>query len=179
MRMPTIVKSLFERPRPVGDFAFSVGFLLFALLLASKLGTETTWVKRTKLFAQPAFWPTVGIFGMLAFAAVQVFGAMISKRSVGRFGETLVWARSIEFAIWFMAYVLLTPKLGYLPTTLAFTLALTIRAGFRGRVYFVAALGVGFFIVVVFKSFLQVKIPGGAIYDFLPDALRNFMILNF
>ena len=40
-----------------------------------------------------------------------------------------------------------------------------------------AAAGVGLFTVVLFKSLLQVKIPGGAVYEFLPGALRNFMIL--
>jgi hypothetical protein len=34
-------------------------------------------------------------------------------------------------------------------------------------------------IVLVFKTFLEVKIPGGAIYEYLPDTLRTFMILNF
>jgi hypothetical protein len=34
-------------------------------------------------------------------------------------------------------------------------------------------------IVLVFKTFLEVKIPGGIIYEYLPDTLRNFMILNF
>ena len=33
--------------------------------------------------------------------------------------------------------------------------------------------------VLVFKSMLSVKIPGGEIYEYLPAALRNFMILNF
>jgi hypothetical protein len=34
-------------------------------------------------------------------------------------------------------------------------------------------------IVLVFKTFLEVKIPGGIIYEFLPSTLRSFMILNF
>ena len=34
-------------------------------------------------------------------------------------------------------------------------------------------------VVVLFKSLLQVKIPGGAVYNLLPDAARNFMTLYF
>ena len=34
-------------------------------------------------------------------------------------------------------------------------------------------------VVLIFKSFLQVKIPGAAIYEYLPGALRSFFILNF
>lgn len=29
------------------------------------------------------------------------------------------------------------------------------------------------------RKYLEVKIPGGAIYEFLPNALRSFFILNF
>lgn len=179
MRLPTPLKLLFERPRPAGDLAFALGFLALAIFLASQLGTEAKWVKRTKLFAQPAFWPTVGIFGMLFFGAFHAFGSIISKRTPGRRAEAVLWLRSIEYALWFMAYVMVTPKLGYLPSTLIFALGLTLRTGLRGRVYLMAAGGMGLFIVVLFKSFLQVRIPGGAVYEYLPDALRNFMILNF
>jgi hypothetical protein len=42
-----------------------------------------------------------------------------------------------------------------------------------------SAVLVALAVVVVFKSFLSVKIPGGAIYEYLPDALRSFFILNF
>ncbi len=38
---------------------------------------------------------------------------------------------------------------------------------------------IGFSIVVIFKSFLEVKIPGGAIYELFPNAMRSFFILNF
>jgi putative tricarboxylic transport membrane protein len=179
MRLPTPLKLLFERPRPAGDLAFALAFLALAVFLASQLGVETKWFKRTKLFAQPAFWPAVGIFGMVFFGAFHVFGAVISKRTPGRMAEAVLWLRSIEYALWFMAYVLITPWLGYLPSTILFALALTFRTGLRGRIYLLAAGGMGLFIVVLFKSFLQVKIPGGILYEYLPDALRNFMILNF
>jgi hypothetical protein len=179
MCLPTPLKILFERPRPAGDWAFSIAFLALAIFLASQLGTETKWVKRTKVFAQPAFWPTVGILGMLFFGALHGFGAMISARQSGRMEEMALWLRSIEFALWFMAYVLVTPKLGYLPTTVLFTMALAYRSGLRGRTYMFAASGMAVVIVVMFKSLLQVKIPGGAVYEYLPSALRNFMIINF
>ena len=34
-------------------------------------------------------------------------------------------------------------------------------------------------IVLLFKSFLQVKLPGGRIYEVLPDGLRSFMLTYF
>ena len=39
--------------------------------------------------------------------------------------------------------------------------------------------GGAFVIVALFKSFLQVKLPAGQIYEVLPDGLRQFMIINF
>ncbi|MFT4716535.1 MAG: hypothetical protein ACI932_001722 [Paracoccaceae bacterium] len=179
MNLPAPIKFLFERPRKAGDLAFALAFLALAIFLASQLGTETKWVKRTKLFAQPAFWPTVSILGMLLFGAIHSYGALVSKRQPGRMAEMVLWLRSIEYAGWFMAYVLITPKLGYLPTTLLFTVILVLRTGLRGRKYLLSAAGMAVLIVVLFKSLLQVKIPGGMIYEYLPAALRNFMIINF
>jgi len=33
--------------------------------------------------------------------------------------------------------------------------------------------------VVIFKSLLQVKVPGGAIYEFLPNVMRSFFLTYF
>ena len=179
MRLPAPVKFLLERPRPAGDLVFSLAFLALALFLTSQLGVETKWVKRTKLFAQPAFWPTVGILGMIGFGALHVLGGAISQRRTGRLDELSLWLRSLEYALWFMTYVLVTPWLGYLPTTLIFAMALSYRSGLRGPVYIGASLGAGLVVVLLFKTLLQVKIPGGMIYEYLPGAVRNFMIINF
>ena len=35
----------------------------------------------------------------------------------------------------------------------------------------------GLVVVLLFKAFLQVKIPGSALYEVLPGGLRNFFIL--
>ena len=43
----------------------------------------------------------------------------------------------------------------------------------------IAAIGGAAIIVVIFKSFLQVMIPGGAIYEALPGGLRQFMLTYF
>ena len=32
-------------------------------------------------------------------------------------------------------------------------------------------------IVVAFKAFLAVRIPGGAVYDIFPQAIRNFLVI--
>lgn len=165
------------RERRPGDLVFAVFFLLLALLLLSQLGEETKWVKRTRFFAQPAFWPSVSLAGMALFAILHFLGSLLSPKMPGRTPELLLWLRSIEYAAWFLAYVWAVPKLGYLGATLLFALALTWRVGYRDKRMFLAAAAMGASIVVIFKAFLQVRIPAGQWYEHLPDGIRNFMLL--
>ena len=76
-----------------------------------------------------------------------------------------------------MGYVWIVPVVGYLPTTVLFTNLLTIRMGYREKKVYIAATIMAIFIVVLFKGFLSVKIPGGQWYEYLPDGVRNFMLL--
>lgn len=78
-----------------------------------------------------------------------------------------------------MVYVAVVPVLGYLFSTLLFTVLLAWRQGYRVARQLGAAALLGLVIVLVFKTGLSVKIPGGAVYEHLPDALRNLMIVNF
>ena len=93
--------------------------------------------------------------------------------------EGAVWLRPFEYLVWFMAYVSAAPQIGYLAATIIFMVLMALRAGYRSAKMLIAAALTGFAIVLIFKTYLQVKIPGGAIYEALPDALRNFMIVNF
>ncbi|MEZ5478349.1 MAG: hypothetical protein R3E95_12975 [Thiolinea sp.] len=85
----------------------------------------------------------------------------------------------MEYALWFLLYVWVVPIIGYLPATLLFMPLLALRAGYRDKRQLLSMVAIGFVIVLLFKSFLAVKIPGGAIYEYLPDGLRSFMLLNF
>ena len=98
---------------------------------------------------------------------------------MGRWVEIGFWLRSIEYALWFMAYVLAVPKTGYLLATLLFAVAITMRAGYRQWRFAGAAALTGLVVVVVFKSLLQVKVPGGQLYEILPTGLRAFMLTYF
>ncbi|MEZ5924611.1 MAG: tripartite tricarboxylate transporter TctB family protein [Hyphomicrobiaceae bacterium] len=158
-----------------GLVAFGVG-----LLLASQLGSELSWQPGTIFVRQPGFVATLAVAGMLVFGAFELFFAWrrnASGRGESMLGEIIDWLRAAEYAAWFMAYVLIVPNLGYLPTTLAFCLSLTLRLGYRNGRTLGAALLVGLATVIVFKGFLSVKIPGGAFYELLPDGIRNIMIL--
>lgn len=173
------LQDLFKRYRRPGDLIFALMFLAFAIFLFLNLGEQTTWVKRTKTVAQPAFWPTAAVVAMLVFASLHLIGSVVSPRIPGRLAEVTFWIRSVEFALWFMAYVVLVPQLGYLPATVLFTLSLSFRLGYRGTRHLGGAVAVGVAIVVVFKSFLQVKVPGGQLYELFPDGVRSVMLTYF
>ena len=169
-------QELFQRYRRPGDLVFAILFLLFALFLLSQLGEETKWVKRTKWFGQPSLWPAVAIWGMVVFGAFHLLGSLVSPRIQGRLAEVTFWLRSLEYVLWFLAYVVLVPAFGYLPSTLVFALFLTLRAGFRRPLHLMLAALFAVSVALIFRGFLQVKIPAGEIYQHLPDALRTFAL---
>lgn len=105
--------------------------------------------------------------------------AIVQNDSAARREWVYHWLGPVEYALYFLFYVYLVPRLGYLPSTLLVFPLLVFRAGYRERKYFALSWVVGVVIVVLFKSLLQVKIPGGEIYSLLPDGIRNFWIQRF
>lgn len=173
------LQDMFKRYRRPGDLVFAVVFLVFALALLSQLGEQTVWKKGTKLFAQPAFWPAVSLVSMSLFAAFHWLGSAVSPRLDGRWTEIWFWLRALEYVAWFLAYVTLVPIIGYLLATILFTTALAFRLGYRSAGWIAISAMSAFAIVLIFKTFLQVRVPGGMIYECLPGALRSFMLTNF
>lgn len=169
-------------PRRPGDAVFAGFCLLVALFLLSQLGEQTKWANGAGLSAQPGFWPALSVGGMTFFAGAYLVGSLRDPsrtlRSTAIGEELRLWIRSLEFALWFMVYVFATPVIGYLAATMLFCAALALRVGYANARMLAMAAGLGILIVMIFKTFLQVKIPGGALYEYLPDALRNFFIVN-
>ncbi|ASM71395.1 MULTISPECIES: tripartite tricarboxylate transporter TctB family protein [Roseobacteraceae] len=173
------LQELFKRYRRPGDVVFAWVFLLFSVFLLTQLDTQSPWKQGGKIFSQPAFWPTVSIYLMVFFSALHLLSSVLSPRLHGRWGEVWQWVRTLEYAGWFMAYVLSVPVAGYLPCTVVFAVLLALRAGYRQLGTLAGAAVMGVVIVVAFKAFLQVKIPGGAVYEYLPTGLRAFMLTYF
>lgn len=173
------LQALFQRYRRPGDIVFAWLVLIFAVFLLSQISSQTTDRSGSPLFAQPWFWPFVSLTGMVGFALFHLLGSALSERIEGRWREVLLWVASLEYAGWFIAYALVVPIVGYLPTTLAFAVALTFRVGYRHRNALLWAALSAFVIVVLFKSLLQVRLPGGQFYQYLPDGLRQFMLTYF
>lgn len=173
------LQDLFKRYRRPGDLVFAVSFFVLSMFLLVNLPAQTAWVARTSLFAQPAFWPAVAIGVMIVFSALHLLGAVVSERIPGRLAEVLYWARSLEFAIWFMAYVAIVPLLGYLPSTALFCASLSYRMGYRSLRWMGISVLFAAAVVLLFKSFLQVKLPVGLLYEWLPDGIRSFVMTYF
>lgn len=162
-----------------GQLLFALVFVVVALLLLSQLGVETKWAKKTKFFAQPRFWPAVSVGGMVLFGGLHLWKLPVRRFNRPDFIEWRIWFFAIEYVLWFLAYVMVVPRLGYLPTTLVFVPLMLWRVGYSDRRILWAGAAFSVAVVLLFKSFLQVKIPGGAIYEMLPGALRSFFIINF
>ena len=178
MRGDTVEERRFKGPIR-GQLIFALLFLGLSILLLSQLGDQTKWIKKTKFAAQPRLWPMIALGGMVLFTGMHLWRLPRHRLSRVDWIEAKRWLEVIEYCGWFMVYVWLVPNLGYLLSTLIFLPLLTFRVGYKNKKMIFYAMGIGVSIVIIFKSFLEVKIPGGVIYEFLPNALRSFFILNF
>lgn len=173
------LQTLFKRYRRPGDIVFAWFALIFSVFLLSQLADQTAWRNGGKLFAQPRFWPAVSLSAMAIFAAFHLLGSALSERIHGRWQEVWMWVASLEFAGWFIAYALVVPYGGYLPSTVLFATALAFRAGYRKASTLIAAGIAAVVIVLLFKTMLKVNLPSGLIYESLPDGLRQIMLTYF
>lgn len=171
--------SLFKRYRRPGDIVFATVAFVAALVLLSQLADQTAWRNGGKLFAQPRFWPAVSLGGMAVFAGLHLLGSFLSERIHGRWQEVWLWVASLEYAGWFIAYAVLVPYTGYLPTTVFFAVVLALRVGYRKVLTLIIAAGAAVIIVLLFKTLLKVNLPSGLIYESLPDGLRQIMLTYF
>lgn len=170
--------AMFRRERRPGDLVFATGFFLIALAAALVLPDQAKFLPGKALVAQPGFWPSVGVGMMVVFGAAHLLSTWNAPRLPGRLREVLVWTRSLEFVAWFTVYVLIVPIVGYLPATVALALSLALRLGYRSRRALVSTVLFAVAVVLIFRAGLGVRIPAGALYEYLPDAIRPFALIN-
>lgn len=178
---------------PEHDFNYpqTNAFVILVIVLSAILfylgwnGSELKWVKKAAFYEQPGFWSLMSLGGMIVFGIGHQLTHVVLKTkpapiASGKQADTFYDIRGIilpiEYALYFVAYVWLVPRLGYLPTTIIAMPLLTWRAGYRELKWYVLSILFAIGIVVLFKSILQVRIPGGAIYEYLPDSVRSFFI---
>ncbi|MBU2983702.1 tripartite tricarboxylate transporter TctB family protein [Lentibacter algarum] len=177
------VSDIFQPKFHSSEIVFATVIVLLSLFLAAQYNTQTKILDNRELLGQPGFWSWLSVFGMVVFG-LPYFGTVLKKfrtidspEPIGK--EIIYWFLSLEFALWFLAYVMLVPIVGYILATILFSLALTFRTGYTDKRFYFWAVVFSFANVIIFKGFLKVSIPGGQLYELLPAALRNFMITYF
>lgn len=178
---PEKLGDLIKPPHQNAEVVFAAVSFGIAILLAFQWPTQTRWLDGQSLGHQPGLWPLIAIVGMLLFGLGELIACALRNRDLSQ--KTVVlevfhWVKAGEYMLWFLAYVYIVPWTGYLPATLIFCTSLAWRLGYRGKAILVAAL-LSVLIVVVFKVFLSVRIPGGVLYELFPRAIRNFLVLYF
>lgn len=169
---------VFPEGRKPGEKLFAGITIVFGLVLLALIPWQTSWLDGKALAAQPRLWPTVALVGTVFFGLLNFAQRVSLPRTPGRWTEAVTWVRSLEYVVWYMAYVLVIPVVGYLIATIAFCTLLTFRVGYRGRAVWLAALfGLG--MVLMFRTGFNVKIPAGAIYDHAPEAIRYILFRYF
>jgi hypothetical protein len=168
---------VFPESRKPGEILFVTISMLIAIGLLAAVPWQTEWLPGKMLAAQPRFWPTLSLSGVVLFGLLNALSRVRVTRTSGRWQEAAVWVRSLEFIVWYMLYVVAIPLIGYLLATVLFCTGLALRVGYRGRTVVIAGL-FGLFVVLLFKTALNVKIPGGALYEFAPESVR-YILLRF
>ena len=170
---------IFPEGRRPGEILFCTLMLVIGLMLIGAIGWQTIWVPGKGLATQPRFWPSVSLGGIVVFAALQWVFRFRVLRTPGRWHEALIWIGSLEYIGWYLLYVWSIPMIGYLPATIIFCLGLIWRVGYRRAMAFWSAFGFALFVVLFFKTAMNVKIPGGALYELAPDSIRYVLFRFF
>lgn len=94
--------------------------------------------------------------------------------------EFAQYLAALEFVVYFIVYTLSVPIFGYLLSTVTLGVLLTYRLGYRSLPWILRSFATGVAIVLVFRTFLQIKTPASIwLYDQLPTAWRAFMLTYF
>ena len=162
--------------RIAGQVIFVGAALALSAFLLTQIGRQTIWADGESFAAQPRFWPGVSLAIMVAGFGLHLW--RMKRRRPNRLDreEMMRWVEPLEFMIWFMVFVFAVPIVGFLPMSIAFAIALTWRLGYRRRSMLVLAAVFAVAVVILFKGFLGVRIPGAALYELLPAGPRSFFL---
>lgn len=170
-----------EQQKHPAQWVFALFLTILSFFFLAHLSEQAKFPSNKAFVSQPGFWPALALAGMVFCSSGFLYnswGKRDRRQKEAVLLELQAWFKVLEFPLWFLVYVWLVPMLGYLPSTLLFSMLMTWRLGYTQKSIYTAAILLSITIVVVFKSLLEVKIPGGEIYNYLPDNIRNFMMLR-
>ena len=177
---------VFDARRRPGDLAFAVFLFGLSVFLLSQIGEQTRWYDNINLTLQPSFWPGLILIGMTIFSGLYLVQGLFARRQLPAserswlpMDEIFTWLRPLEYAAYFIIYASVVPWTGYLSATIAFVVLLGLRVGYRSSRSLLSLAAIGLAVVLIFKTGLAVRMPSGAVYELLPDGLRNVFIQYF
>lgn len=188
------IENLFGFKRTRGDLILSILMLGVALFLLWHFGGEGGWDQRDfpqkrvgKILKQQWVGPLMALAILVPSAVLNVWQSYRWTQKPERrhrpnqtLFEVLQWVKALEFLAYFIVYSYCVPVLGYLLSTLVFAVFLTTRLGYRKPRMLAYSLGTAMVIVLVFRTFLQIKTPVNIwLYELLPPALETFMKVYF
>jgi hypothetical protein len=188
------IENLFGFKRTRGDLILSIIMLGIALFLLWHFGDEGGWNDRDlpqsrvgKILKQQWVGPLMALAILVPSAVLNVWMSYRWTQKPERrhrpnrtMFEVVQWLRALEFLTYFIIYSYCVPVLGYLLSTLIFALFLTTRLGYRKPRWLAYSAGTAMLIVLVFRTFLQIKTPVNIwLYEQFPPALETFMKVYF
>ena len=131
--------------------------------------------------------PLICLSLLVPAALVNLYGSWKVRRWRLRFRlptdasyETYKYLAALEYVGYFVLYTLIVPLLGYLFSTLLLGVFLTWRLGYRTPKWLLTGFISSLAVVVIFRSFLQIKTPLNIwLYDYFPTGMRAFMLTYF
>lgn len=166
------------KTRTAGQVVFAIASFAISLFLLSQIGNQTEWNENARsIAAQPRLWPAIALVVMVISFALHWWLMKVRRPNRLDWVEVRRWAEPLEYLVWFLAYVFAVPRLGFLPMSLLFACGLTWRLGYRSKGALWCAAGFAVAMTAIFKGFLGVNIPGGQIYEVLPDSVRTFFLV--
>ena len=140
-----------------------------------------------RILKQPWVAPLLCLLVFVPAAVANLWGSRFVHQWRKRFllptaptYELEQWFRALEFVAYFIGYTMVVPILGYLVSTVLFGLFLTWRLGYRTKRWMGISLTASLTIVIVFRSFLQIKTPINIwLYDQLPPTAKSFLLSYF
>ena len=176
---PSQLQQLQPRQHPA-QWVFALLLVLLSFWLLANLSEQAKFPSSKSFITRPGFWPAISLSGMAFFSCCFLYSSWRNRpheRAAELVSELKTWLAVAEYPLWFLAYVGAVPQLGYLPSSILFVSLMSYRLGYRSKAIYLAGLLSAVATVVIFKSLLEVKIPGGASYQYLPEGVRNFMIV--
>ena len=188
------VENLFEFKRISGDLMLSSIALIFVIFLLLNFNLESGWNNRDltqsrvgKILKQQWIGPLICMV-ILIPAVLLNFSQSIKQEIINKRlrlpnrirYELMQWFKSLEFIIYFLIYTYVISILGYLLSTVIFSVFMTFRLGYRSFFWISSSLITSLCIVLIFRTILQIKTPVNIwLYKYFPEQIEIFMKIYF